>query len=463
MGETQSRQYPDGNAPGTVLRAMPDDRMSPGQHGEFSAGAFAGIEKAHGVDQEDDFPDEAAPDGAAPGDVGETGAHRRPMGAEPMDGEDEFVEGEEAPAERQPSRSLFSRLIIPVGVTFFSAVSAASIYELGFFNSFFSSHKQESILDAPPGAAQQPVAHLTPMPKLPGFAKGSGSADRVTPSMGLSTEVAARTPASQGKQPIQTDSAGQTSTVASAYPNDGARPDDGENVSLREIAAAVQKLQQLTAALKVGSDARTASMNKDFSLLAQGISQRFDTTDGKIAAVDGQINLVTQQETANTDKISTIQGDLKNLEDQQKALIDENNELKERLEKLESELHDTVSIPVQRQVRPAPPAGKINRHLSANETPKQQADTASNGAAPQASAASTSDAQQGASGDHVLEGYFLRGIARGDKPNAAWIKTPKGFFMANVGQSLEGAGVVKEIRRYGDTWEVVTSQGLIRP
>ena len=62
-----------------------------------------------------------------------------------------------------------------------------------------------------------------------------------------------------------------------------------------------------------------------------------------------------------------------------------------------------------------------------------------------------------------LHGFALRGVARGDAPETAWVETPGGFFLVTKGQTLNGAGTVREIRRAGSSWEVITSEGVIRP
>jgi hypothetical protein len=62
-----------------------------------------------------------------------------------------------------------------------------------------------------------------------------------------------------------------------------------------------------------------------------------------------------------------------------------------------------------------------------------------------------------------IRGFVLRGVARGAAPESAWIETPGGFLLVRVGQHVNGAGTVKEVRRIGATWELVTSDGVIRP
>lgn len=448
-------------APG--LRAAPNDKFgrAPSAKTPFGSGAFS-PDQFGGEDEDDgdgDFPPEA-------------GSRAEQDGSQERGGRmvgEELSEAEAGAAHTQKA-SLFSRLFVPLSISIIVVIGAVGSYQFGLFDRFFSTNEPKSILDSTASTAQQPPAQrLSPMPKLPGFAKngpampaadgralGSGpgpsqgqaeirrpgqAGPQVSP-LAMSAEVAARGPA--GTTP-QTQAAGELA-------GDAERQADNANAALRQMSASVDELRKTTEGLKTSSDAQNFSINKDFSLLAQGLSQRFEVTNGKISAIDGQMNLVSQQETATTEKLSSLQSTLQSMSDQQKSLIDENAELKARIEKLEDELHDTVSIPVQRQSRAVPPTGRVNRRVSAQEPPTKSAEAAPPSAAP---AAATSE--------RVLDGYFLRGIARGDNPSAAWVKTPKGFSMANVGQTLEGAGMVKEIRRYGDSWEVVTSQGLIRP
>ncbi len=63
-----------------------------------------------------------------------------------------------------------------------------------------------------------------------------------------------------------------------------------------------------------------------------------------------------------------------------------------------------------------------------------------------------------------IPGFVLRGVAQGDGlPGSAYVETPKGKFVVYLGQTLEGAGKVEEIKPVGDSWVVVTSGGIIRP
>jgi hypothetical protein len=62
-----------------------------------------------------------------------------------------------------------------------------------------------------------------------------------------------------------------------------------------------------------------------------------------------------------------------------------------------------------------------------------------------------------------IHGFVLRGVARGAAPESAWVETPGGFLLVKIGQHVNGAGTVKEIRRLESTWELVTSDGVIRP
>jgi hypothetical protein len=62
-----------------------------------------------------------------------------------------------------------------------------------------------------------------------------------------------------------------------------------------------------------------------------------------------------------------------------------------------------------------------------------------------------------------MGGYALRGVAQGDAPATAWVKTPGGFMLVGIGQELNGAGKVTAIRHAGRSWELVTTEGVIRP
>lgn len=63
----------------------------------------------------------------------------------------------------------------------------------------------------------------------------------------------------------------------------------------------------------------------------------------------------------------------------------------------------------------------------------------------------------------AVAGYVLRGVEKGDNPQAAWLQTPTGYEMVRIGDNIKGVGSVKSIHPSGKTWVVETSGGTIHP
>ncbi len=59
----------------------------------------------------------------------------------------------------------------------------------------------------------------------------------------------------------------------------------------------------------------------------------------------------------------------------------------------------------------------------------------------------------------VISGYELTGASRDE----AAVTGPNGSYTVPLGQSVPGAGVAEHFKPWGDTWELVTSEGVIRP
>lgn len=66
---------------------------------------------------------------------------------------------------------------------------------------------------------------------------------------------------------------------------------------------------------------------------------------------------------------------------------------------------------------------------------------------------------QAPGGVHVMPGYQLTGVSR----TAAAIVTPSGQYTVQLGQEIRGAGIAKSLKPWHGTWELVTSEGVIRP
>ena len=444
------------------LRATQEDRIVPNTEGGVNQSGFAAFDNIP-VDGEE-YPED---DGVTPQHGTHQPEEEGDMG-EANGGENQAA-GHESGAEEKKKFST-SQIITIVGVLGFIFIGAGGFYEYGFFDLLFGHKEEPGLIEAAPKAQQQATPRLTPMPNLPKFTQngaagsasaGVGAAEGVgqpranttgpSATLSMSTDVAAHGPTqAQTQPPAGFNAVGAPTPPPMGQPAATSGLSAESEATLQNIAANVEELQKTTNALRAEADAQSQAINKDFSLMAQGISQRFDGVGQKIGAVDGQMNLVSQQESANTEKLAALGKSLDGIAAQQQTLVNENQELRERIEALEDELHNTNHVaPTKTASRAAPPSGRINHNATnqdvASPPPPQNVATKTN------------------SEEHVIDGFFLRGIARGENPTSAWVKTPSGFVMANVGQALAGAGTVKEIRHYGDTWEVVTTQGLIRP
>lgn len=72
------------------------------------------------------------------------------------------------------------------------------------------------------------------------------------------------------------------------------------------------------------------------------------------------------------------------------------------------------------------------------------------------------DAQTKKMALHALRGYLLIGVSEGDNPSSVFIRTPGGTVMKNLNDDLgSDAGVIKQIKMSGKSWEVITTKGII--
>ncbi len=62
------------------------------------------------------------------------------------------------------------------------------------------------------------------------------------------------------------------------------------------------------------------------------------------------------------------------------------------------------------------------------------------------------------SGD-IIAGFDLRGVSA----TAAVVKSPSGLATYNLGQEIPGAGIATGWQRWNGTWELITTEGVIRP
>jgi len=112
--------------------------------------------------------------------------------------------------------------------------------------------------------------------------------------------------------------------------------------------------------------------------------------------------------------------------------------------------------------------GGLEQRVAALEAARHPAAAPRHGAVPHTTginrrfrrpaAAAPAPARQSAAPARSLDGYALRGVSR----DAAMVETPAGLLRVELGKTIAGAGVAREIRREGDSWVLVTSGGVIR-
>lgn len=145
--------------------------------------------------------------------------------------------------------------------------------------------------------------------------------------------------------------------------------------------------------------------------------QRFDRTDGNVAEIGRKVEGVEAR----------VGG------------------LEERLSALETARAPAARpAPVQAQA-PATPTRGVNARVAATrQAPRPQA----------------AQVRPAASPNRVLQGWTLRGVSRTE----VLVERAGGELLKiEIGKSLPGVGNVQSVRRYQDTWEVVTSGGIVRP
>lgn len=166
------------------------------------------------------------------------------------------------------------------------------------------------------------------------------------------------------------------------------------------------------------------------SKLKDEVSTRFDKTDAKLDKTDEA--LIGRFDKTDA-KIEELGGHINSMETQVDSV-------EKRLSAMESGAN-AVRPRVQEAAPRAVRGSRVHRHGHAAARVHSEA----------------------SHGGHGMEDYTLRAVSSGTGPTTAWVKTPAGFVLVKEGQSMEGAGVVQTIRKAGGSWEMVTSNGVIRP
>ncbi len=336
--------------------------------------------------------------------------------------EQEYQEGKQ--------RNIISKLILPVGVTSLVGIGLFGGY-LVFSPIFFSSHQRqpESIFSTSQQNAKT-INNFNPMPAAPRLS------DNQARTQSVNTQQAAPSlPANQGNPYANAQVAPANAGMVTPAPATAQLSPDMERI-IRDLDTTTKKLQQTI-------DDKFNDVNNRIGALSVEINHRLDVTDARINETDKHISSMEEKFNGVNTHFAAVEQRISTLEQNEKAHQQAEADLRQSIQEIQEEIAQKggqVRVPHMAQAdkqSSSPPVGGVNHHIT------------------------TADGSSG--NGSVLEGYSLRGVARGASPGSAWVKTPIGFFMVKIGQSLGDAGVVKSIKRNGDTWEVVTTAGLIEP
>ena len=166
--------------------------------------------------------------------------------------------------------------------------------------------------------------------------------------------------------------------------------------------------------------------------LATGLSTRLDSFDGKLDRVQTSVS-------ALGDRMGTVESRVAALETRPGSVAPRLPAAAPRAPMVAHAATAAPAVPPQRQ------AVVVRRHVAS-----AAADPAPRGVertAPVAAARS-------------IQGWSLRGVSQ----SAALVQNPQGeLIRVEMGENVRGLGVVRDIRRDGDSFALVTSQGTIRP
>ena len=350
---------------------------------------------------------------------------------EPGHEEEEEYHAEEEVAEppAPQGKSLFSKLILPVGGATMVAIGGLGAYSMGLFD--WGSSSEQRHLNLQPQAVQT-APRVNPMPALPNLPQDQQAAQRMP-------QGALRQTPQQVVQNPATFAAPALPPPTMMQPAPAPAPAPAVSPAIESV---IRDLVASTDSLNRTVSTQMNDINSRINGLASSITARFDETDKKIASAGEKLAVLDGKIDAVSGKVDGMKSEFDNIEHRLSALEDSTLEAQRR-----------AALPAQKTTAhgktvSAPPVGGINHHVAG---------------APSAEPAQAQTAQAQAVQAESIKGFSLRGVARGTAPTSAWIKTPSGSFVVNIGQSVAGAGTIKEIRRAGDSWEVVTSDGVILP
>ena len=296
--------------------------------------------------------------------------------------------------------------------------------------------EQPSTLRLPPPTVQPPPASL-PTQAAPSATGGNiQTAGQMSqqPAVGMNRPQTP-TPSPAGGSATSGAPAGVPSVVSMQVPQVAASqaPILEVQVALNTAISRIQENQRET------NREVALALQTGLNEIARSVITRFDrfegSLDGMRQAVDGF-----------GERVSTIEGRLSSLE-------------------------ETCSIPrtASTNPQPSPSSASVTRPQSTASAPSApprpaapQSQAKPNTPTPSAQAPSVQAPvpTQPAAAQTALRGWQLRGVSQ----SAALLQTPSGQMQrVEMGEDVQGLGTVREIRREGDSFVLVTSRGLVRP
>lgn len=330
------------------------------------------------------------------------------------------------PAVAAPAKkSMLSKLIYPVGALGLLVVVGAGLMYTGVLG---GSHRSAEPTYPPRGPAARlpevtgpgpvlPKETASQSPSLPSFAPpstahlpgvGAGSAAGGALEMHPSKTVGSLPPIgfpAGSAQPAMAQGGVPVQNPAAQIQTAMNAPSAGG-----DVAGTLKALVASTTALTTSIDTHFHAYDDEEHKLRADVIGRLDKTDANIAAIGQHETSEDARLAADEQRIAALEGD-----------------------------HASHGRPAHADKAPAPrPAASRTQHAQESHA--------------------SHVVQHGS-----LEGFALRGIAAGKSPASAYIKTPTGYDLVKLGQVVPGGGTVKEIRPVGRSWEVVTTEGIIRP
>jgi len=307
-----------------------------------------------------------------------------------------------------------------------------------------AAQEQPQVLRLPPPTVQPPAANL-PNQGAPGMAQQTYQTP-AQPAVGMNRpqNIPGAAPGTIGA-PV---SVGGPNVASVTTPGMGAAPAANPPIVTMQIPqVAVSQTPPLdvqvslnNAVARMQDNQREANREVSLALqtglneIARSVITRFDRFEGRL---DG----MRQSVDGFGDRVSAIEGKLATFE----ATC-----AMPRTAAAATTPQPAPTVAPAARPQPAAPAQAAAPRPT---TPQPQAQPAA--AAPPAQPAQAAPAQPAA-----LRGWQLRGVSQ----SAALLQTPQGQMQrVEMGEDVPGLGVVREIRRDGDSFVLVTSRGMVRP